>query len=142
MTTSIGITPDKIDAIPGEPAAVIVQVTNHQATASQFQVRIVGSDATWSGPPLVTPMLEPGYSTSFELGVSLPLGFPNGEHLLGVEAVPLTADGTPSTDQQLRQVADLVVSVGSLSDLHAVLEPRNVRGRQRGRTSSVTVMPT
>jgi hypothetical protein len=131
MTTGLGVHPEQIDATPGAPAVVVVTVTNDQPTPSQFQVRVVGSDADWSGAPHVTPLLDPGAHTAVELTVELPLGFPAGDHLLGVEVVPLTPSGTPSTDQRLRRVADLVVAVGSLSGLHAVLEPRTVYGRKR-----------
>lgn len=137
MTTGLTITPHTIDAVPGEPGRVVVTVANHLQRAAQFQVRVVGSDATWSGPPLVTPLLDPGASTSTELTVTLPLGFPVGQHLLGVEAVPITPQGTPSSDQQDRRVTDLVVMVGSLAELHAVLEPANVWARQGPRFSSL-----
>jgi hypothetical protein len=137
MTTGIGVRPGQLEANPGTAAAVVVTVTNHLPSASQFQVRVVGSDATWSGEPHLTPMIEPGAHTAVEIVVDLPLGFPAGDHLLGIEVVPLTAEGTPSADQQLRRVADLVVSVGSLSGLHAVLEPRTVYGRRRAKVHRV-----
>ncbi len=137
MTTGITITPGTIDAVPGEPGRVVVEVTNHLERAAQFQVRVIGSDASWSGPPLVTPLLDPGASTATELTVTLPLGFPTGQHLLGVEAVPITPEGTPSADQQDRRVTDLVVLVGSLAELHAVLEPANVWARQGPRFASL-----
>lgn len=136
MTSGIEVRPERVDSTPGEPVTVVVEVTNLLAEPRQFQVRVVGSDSGWSGPTMVTPLLQPGAHTATELTVTLPLGFPSGEHLLGVEAVPLDASGAASTDQHQRRVSDLVVSVGSLADLHAVLEPRNVRGKRMGRIGS------
>ncbi|MDZ7677550.1 MAG: carboxypeptidase regulatory-like domain-containing protein [Acidimicrobiales bacterium] len=136
MTSGIEVRPERVDSTPGEPVTVVVEVTNLLAEPRQFQVRVVGSDSGWSGPTMVTPLLQPGAHTATELTVTLPLGFPSGEHLLGVEAVPLDATGAASTDQHQRRVSDLVVSVGSLADLHAVLEPRNVRGKRMGRIGS------
>ncbi|MFP3905441.1 MAG: carboxypeptidase regulatory-like domain-containing protein, partial [Acidimicrobiales bacterium] len=137
MTSGIEVRPERIDSTPGEPVTVLVEVTNLLSAPRQFQVRVVGSETGWSGPTMVTPLLQPGAHTATELTVTLPLGFPPGEHLLGVEAVPLDAAGEPSTDQHERRVSDLVISVGSLADLHAVLEPRNVQGRRMGRIAAV-----
>ncbi len=131
MTADLGLRSELIDATPGEPLAVVVDLTNPLTTASRFQIRVVGAAAEWAGTAQITDWLEPGARTAVELTVVLPLGFPTGDHLLGIESVPLNADGTPSPDQTLRRVADLTISVGSLAGLHAVLEPRNVTGRRR-----------
>src|SRR5690606_36973064 len=96
-------------------------------------VRIVGSDSSWSGEARLTPVLAPGQSASLEFDLRLPLGFPGGEHLFGVEAVPLGADGTPMPGRG--QVADVVVVIGSLQGLHGVMEPQNVDGSRRARTT-------
>jgi large repetitive protein len=139
MTTGVGVQPEQIDATPGDPVVLTVSVANHLPTASLFQIRVVGADTDWSGAPQITPLLEPGAHSSLELTVTLPLGFPAGEHLLGVEVVPLTPQGTPSPDQRQRRVADVVVSVGSLSGLHAVLEPRTIYGRRRAKVQRTNV---
>lgn len=131
MTASVEVRPDHLETTPGETTGITVAVTNGRSVEAQYQVRLVGSDAAWSGEPHLTPVLAPGAQALVELVLTLPLGFPGGDHLLGVEVVPLTSAGTPSDDQRDRRVLDVTVTVGSLSGLHAVMEPRNVVTRQR-----------
>src|SRR5690606_5184613 len=81
------VEPRRVEALPGTPVRLVVTVRNESADPSAFRVRIVGVDTTWSGDARLTPVLAPDEATTVEVELRLPLGFPGGEHLFGVEAV-------------------------------------------------------
>src|SRR5690606_10395504 len=81
-------------------------------------------------------VVEPAATIHIEIDLTLPLGFPSGQHLLGVEAVAVGDDGAPLHAD--RRIADLVVTVGSLRGLHATMDPRTVSSPRRA-TATVSL---
>lgn len=132
MSNGIEVTPSRLDASPGVPARVALTIRNDESEPAAHQVRVIGAESAWAGDATTTAVVEPGATTTIELEIRLPLGFPSGEHLLGVEVIPLGPDG--GALHARRRISDLVVAVGTLHGLHGVIEPQNITAGWRART--------
>lgn len=118
--------PDALAVASGEPAQLGVQVTNLSDEALVVTVRAVGAD-TGSSQVL---QLAPHGSGTVELTVVVPAGFPGQEQSAGVEAVARRAHD-PYGQVLSRTLAPVLLVLDEGAELHARLQPAEVRGARR-----------
>src|SRR5690606_7190586 len=75
MSTGIEVEPRRVEATPGTPVRLAATVRNDDSEPRAHRVRIVGSDASWSGEARLTRVLAAGEAETLEFDLRLPLGF-------------------------------------------------------------------
>ncbi|MCU1486162.1 MAG: putative collagen-binding protein, partial [Actinomycetia bacterium] len=121
----VHLEPAQATVTPGTGLMLTVVVTNDGDVERTCRVRVVGLEAPWvehSDGELTVPV---GSRLEVPIRVTLPLGFPRGETLVGFE---VQADGGEPP-----MVVDTRLAVSDLESLNIGLSPVTVRGGWKGK---------
>ena len=126
----VDVSPRRLTAFPGEPAAVTISVANTSTVITGHRIRVLGVDPRWVSLDLEDLSLFPDTTGVARLEVTLPPGIPAGRRTVSVEITELTPPFEAT-------VIPLELAVPAELGIKAALDPVSVTG---GGTASVAVV--
>ena len=115
----------KIQATPGQPFVVEVDITNTASVIDAFSARLTGLDPDWVTASATGLQIFPNEHRTIELTVELPSDFPSGLHRLGVVV-------QSALDQALDSRLPIEIEVTESGAYTARLEPPLLNGACQG----------
>lgn len=115
----MAVEPRRLAATPGEPFTLTLEVFNSSTIIDGYRVTILGLDQQWylAAPEVLS--LFPETDGTMVLTITLPVGFPAGEHTLGVLM-------TSASREETTALEEIVLSVAPVEDAELNLEPQAI----------------
>ena len=85
------VTPSRLEAPPGRPVVVAVQITNNLDIISGYRLRVLGVDERWVRVDAESLSLFPADTVTVAVTITLPEGLVSGDHRATIQVTELTA---------------------------------------------------
>ncbi len=131
-TIRVDVTPARIDVVPGEPVAVVVEVSNTDEVIRQVAVDVLGLDAAWVEVDEPAMSLFPDERSTALLQIKLPADFPAGTRTAVIEVGDLASTDAPA-------LVELALVVTARDSVKVFVEPTTVITGRRAALSAQVV---